>query len=71
MKRAQPQMLIRNCPEHNKVSQVQAAASPEESNTKRQQPHDVIFMNKRALQTSLWKIWIATILFLQIKLNRK
>ena len=49
------------------ISSGQTAGSPEESNTKTQQPHDAIFMYKRALQSSLWKIMITTILFLQIK----
>ena len=41
--------------------------SPEESNTKTQKPHDAIFMFKCALNTSLWKTWVATMLFLQTK----
>ena len=32
------------------------AGSPDESNTKTQQPHDAFFMKRRALITSLWKI---------------
>ena len=37
------------------------AGSPDESNTKTQQPHDAFFMKRRALFTSLWKVWVATI----------
>ena len=37
------------------------AGSPDESNTKTQQPHDAFFMNRREPITSLWKIWVATI----------
>ena len=51
------------------ISSGRVAVSPEESNTKTQKPHDAIFMYKRALNTSLWKLWMATILFLQIKTN--
>ena len=36
------------------------AGSPDESNTKTQQPHDAFFMS---FITSLWKIWVAIILF--------
>ena len=43
------------------------AGSPEESNTKTQQPHDAFFKNRRTLNTSLWKIWVANILFQQTK----
>ena len=32
--------------------------------------HDAIFMFRRALNISLWKIWMATILFLKEKLTR-
>ena len=32
-------------------------------------PHDPIFMNRRALSTSLWRIWIATLILPQIKAN--
>ena len=39
------------------------AGSPDESNTKTKQPHDAFFMKRRALFTSLWKIWVATIMF--------
>ena len=43
--------------------------SPEESNTETQKPRDAIFMYRHALSTSFWKIWMATIIFLQIKAN--
>ena len=33
-----------------------AAGSPDESNTKTQYPYDVLFMNRRALINSSWKI---------------
>ena len=39
------------------------AGSPDESNTETKQPHDTFFMKRRALFTSLWKIWVATTLF--------
>ena len=32
------------------------AVSPDERNTKTQQPHDAFFMNRHALNTSLWKL---------------
>ena len=46
-----------------------AAGSPEESNTQTQKPHDAIFMIRRALETSLWKIWMPIILFPIAKTN--
>ena len=46
------------------------AGSPEESNTKRQKPHDAVFMYRRALSITLWKIWMATISFRQMKLTK-
>ena len=49
------------------ISSVTKAGSPEESSTKTQKPHDAILMHRWALNTSLWKIWMATIFFLQIK----
>ena len=51
------------------ISSGRLSGSPEESNTKTQKPHDAIFTYRRELNTSLWKIWMATILFLQIKAN--
>ena len=45
-----------------------AAGSPDESNTKTQKPHDAFFMDRRALETGLWKTRTATILFPQKKL---
>ena len=48
-----------------------AAGSPAESNTKTQYLHDAIFLFECALWTSLWKIWMATILFLRKKLTKK
>ena len=47
------------------------AGSPEKSNTNAQKPHDAIFMYKRALNTSLWKIWVATMIFQKTKANGK
>ena len=41
--------------------------SPDESFTKLKQPHEAFFMKRRALITSLWTIWVATILFQQTK----
>ena len=43
------------------------ADSSEELDTNLQQSHDAIFMYKRALQTTLCKIWMATTLFLQME----
>ena len=43
------------------------AGSPDESNTETNQPHDAFFMKRRALFTSLWKIWVATIWIQQTK----
>ena len=54
------------------VSSGRTLGSSEESNNETQQPHDAldaIIMYTRALQTSLWKIWLATILFPQLKAN--
>ena len=53
------------------ISSERLTGSPEESNTKTQKPHDAIFMYRRALITSLWKIWMANILFLQTKTNER
>ena len=49
------------------ISSGQLAGSPEETNTKPQKPHGAVFIYRRALDTSLWKICVATLLFLQIK----
>ena len=47
------------------------AGSPDESNNGTQKPRVAIFMYRRALNTSWWKMWIATIIFLQMKTNGK
>ena len=51
------------------ISSRRLAGSQEESNTKTQKLHDVIFRYRRPLNTSLWKRWVATILFQQMKTN--
>ena len=51
------------------LSSGRLAGSPEESNTETQKPHDAIFMWRLALNTSLWIIWVATIIFLQMEAN--
>ena len=43
------------------------ARSPDESSSETNEPHDAFFMKRRALSTSLWKIWVATIWIQQIK----
>ena len=43
------------------ISWGRLAGCPEASNTKTQKSHDAIFMHRLALNTSLWKIWVATI----------
>ena len=48
------------------ISAGRLAGSPEESNLNTK-PHDSTFMKKRALITSLWRIWMATILLLKRK----
>ena len=48
---------------HESLNSGWPAGTPDESNTKTQQPHDAFYMKRRALFTSLWKIWLATILF--------
>ena len=53
---------------HN-ISSGRFTGSPVESNTESKKPHDAIFMCRRALRTSLWRIWMATKLLLQIKAN--
>ena len=53
-----------------KASAGWAAGSPEETISKTQKPHGAIFMFRLALNTSLWKIRMATILFLKEKLTR-
>ena len=45
-----------------------AAGSPEKSNTETQLTRDAFFIRRRALETSAWKILIATLFFLQKKL---
>ena len=47
------------------VSSGRSTSSPEESITTNTKPHDAIFMKRRALCTSLWRIWNATIFFLK------
>ena len=49
------------------ISLGRLAGSPEESNTKTQKPDDAIFIEKRALSTSLWRIRRVTILLLKRK----
>ena len=68
--------IVASAPSSHDVAQKpptpgKAAGSPDESNTKSQKPHDAFFMNKRALETGLWKKWLATILILQRKTNEK
>ena len=38
------------------ISSGQLAGSPKETNTKPEKPHDAVFMYRRALNTSSWKI---------------
>ena len=47
-----------------------AAGSPQEPNTKTQKLNDAIFLYRRALDTSLWKLWMATVIFLWKKLTK-
>ena len=51
------------------ISWGRLAGSRDEWNTETQKPHDPIFMYRRGLSTSSWKIWVATIILLQIKTN--
>ena len=41
---------------HESLNAGRPAGSPDESNTKTQQPHDALFMNRRALNTSFCEI---------------
>ena len=63
---APPQIHFRTNPENQQQKLLQAESrAPRKNRTlKHKKPHDATFMFRRALNTSLWEIWMATVLSL-------
>ena len=68
---APPQIHFRTNPEQQQHFLQDESRAPRKNQIlKHTKPHDATFMFRRALNTSLWEIWMATVLSLTEKLMR-